>query len=296
MAWQELRLICMDDVAEVLGEALLERGALSVSVEDADAGSAAEQPIFGEPGSPPDQIWRHNRLVALFAADADARAALADAAGACGLTTPACEIGEVVEEDWVRKTQSQFDPLRITERLWIVPTWHVAPDPQAISIRLDPGLAFGTGSHPTTRLCLRWLDQAPLAGRSVLDYGCGSGILAIAAKKFGATPVTATDIDPQALVAARDNASANDCAINIQDTGTIAGIRADVVVANILTNPLKVLAPALVAHLAQGGRLTLSGILESQEDEVVAAYSPLIRLRRFASEDGWTCLSGTREG
>jgi ribosomal protein L11 methyltransferase len=231
-------------------------------------------------------------VLALLDGTADAGAVMATAAAACGIAIPSFECRQVADADWVRLTQSQFDPIRVSQRLWIVPTWHVAPDPAAIVIRLDPGLAFGTGSHPTTRLCLRWLDSTPLAGLSVLDYGCGSGILAIAAARLGARQVRATDIDPQASIATRDNAMANACAVEILDLDHAAGIKADVVVANILTNPLKVLAPALVGHLAPRGRLTLSGILEEQEAEVMNAYAPLIRLQRYALEDGWTCLTG----
>ena len=292
MPWLELRCTCDEVIAEALSDALIDHGALSVSVEDADAGYDHEHPIFGEPGSAAGQIWQRNRLVALFDAECDAAAQLAAAAGSCGIEPPSFGLQEVADQDWVRQTQSQFEPIRISQRLWIVPTWHAVPDPNALAIRLDPGLAFGTGSHPTTRLCLQWLDGQPLAGRSVLDYGCGSGILAIAAARLGASPVCATDIDAQALIAARDNAKANACAIEALGVDQCTTLRADIVIANILTNPLKVLAPALVGHLAPGGRLTLSGILESQEDEVIAAYAPLIALRICGRDDGWTCLTG----
>jgi ribosomal protein L11 methyltransferase len=293
MTWIEAVCLCDEAVAEALSEALMAAGALSVSVEDADAGGAAEKAIFGEPGSPTGQVWNRNRVVALLDGGADAAAVVATAAAACGIAPPAHDCRHVAEQDWVRQTQAQFDPIRVSQRLWIVPTWHDAPDdPAATVIRLDPGLAFGTGSHPTTRLCLRWLDSLALAGHSVLDYGCGSGILAIAAAKLGAAPVRATDIDPQAGIATRDNAMANQSEVRFIDVDRTNGVKADVVVANILTNPLKVLAPALVGHVAPGGRLALSGILEEQEAEVIAAYAPLIHLARFALEDGWTCLTG----
>ena len=295
MSWIELHCTCDEFVAEALSDALMAHGALSVSVEDADAGSDHERPIFGEPGSTVGQVWRRNRVVALLAANTDAQAVLGRAAADCGLDIPPFETRLLSDQDWVRRTQSQFDPIRISERLWIVPSWHTAPDPHALVIRLDPGLAFGTGSHPTTRLCLRWLDAQSLVGCSVFDYGCGSGILAIAAVRLGANPVSATDVDPQALTSAGDNAADNRCAVQIIDLKDSSGVKADFVVANILTNPLKVLAPALVGHLAPGGRLALSGILESQEEEVVAAYAPLIQLRNFARDDGWTCLCGTLE-
>ena len=296
MPWLELRFICPEREAEAFSDALMEAGALSVSVEDADANTADEQPMFGEPGSTVEGAWRRNVVVALCDMDIDTAALAAEAAAAAGLATvPQFHTKEVADQDWVRLTQSQFDPIRISQRLWIVPSWHEPPDPAAVAIRLDPGLAFGTGSHPTTRLCLQWLDQNIQPGQSVLDYGCGSGILAVAAAKFGAAPVFATDIDPQALIASRDNAQANDCTLEIRATDALTGLRTDVVVANILTNPLKVLAPALVGHLKPGGRLTLSGILESQEGEVIATYAPLIVLSAFRREDGWTCLTGTRD-
>jgi ribosomal protein L11 methyltransferase len=296
MPWLELRCICAEREAEAFSDALMEAGALSVSVEDADANTAAERPLFGEPGMAIENTaWRRNVVVALCDTDADVAALIAEAAVAVGLAAPPeYNVSEVADQDWVRMTQAQFEPIRISQRLWIVPSWHEPPDPAALAIRLDPGLAFGTGSHPTTRLCLQWLDQTVGAGQSVLDYGCGSGILAVAAAKFGAAPVYATDIDPQALIASRDNALANDCLLEIRSTDALTGISADIVVANILTNPLKVLAPALVGHVKAGGRLTLSGILESQEQEVIAAYAPLIALTAFRREDGWTCLTGTK--
>ncbi|HEX4325430.1 MAG TPA: 50S ribosomal protein L11 methyltransferase [Burkholderiales bacterium] len=296
MPWFELRFVCAEREAEAFSDALMEAGALSVSVEDADANTAQEQPLFGEPGMAIENTaWRRNVVVALIDAEADAPALAREAASAAGYAeVPPYTTKAVADQDWVRLTQSQFEPIRISERLWIVPSWHEPPDPKALAIRLDPGLAFGTGSHPTTRLCLQWLDTHIKGGESVLDYGCGSGILAVAAAKFGAAPVFATDIDPQALIASRDNAQANGCTLEIRNTDALTALTADVVVANILTNPLKVLAPALVGHVKPGGRLTLSGILDSQEDEVIAAYRPLIALTAFRREDGWTCLSGTK--
>ena len=293
MPWLELRFECGVDVAEAFSDALIEQGALSVSVEDADAGTVAEQAMFGEPGMRAEGAWRRNRVIALVDLGVDTAALAGAAANAAGLAVvPPCVAREIADRDWVRLTQSQFDPIRISRRLWIVPTWHEVQDPDAITIRLDPGLAFGTGSHATTRLCLRWLDTNLLPGQSLIDYGCGSGILAIAAARLGACSVLATDIDAQALGATRDNASANACMIDVRGADSMAGRRADVVVANILTNPLRLLAPALVGHLNPGGRLTLSGILDSQEAEVIAAYAPLIALHNAGREDGWICLTG----
>lgn len=295
MPWRELRLICAASVADLLSDALLEAGALSVSVEDADAGTEAEQPLFGEPGSVREAAWARNTVVALVDATADDAALLIRAAHTAGITTvPAHTTTHVAEQDWVRLTQSQFEPIRISRRLWIVPTWHDTPDANAISIRLDPGLAFGTGSHPTTRMCLAWLDEHVLAGDSVLDYGCGSGILAIAAARLGASRIIATDIDEQSLTATHDNAQANDCSLDIFAPSQLPAFQARIVVANILTNPLKVLAPALAARVYPGGSLTLSGILEFQAAEISAVYAPFIRLQIWRAEDGWVCLSGVK--
>lgn len=298
MAWRELRFICDAARTEAMGDALLEAGALSVSVEDADAGTPDEKPLFGEPGSAVEAGWQRNGVVALFDAGQSETALISlveGAASAAGLAAvPACTFTHVEEQDWVRLTQSQFDPIRISAHLWIVPTWHNAPDPDAISIRLDPGLAFGTGSHPTTRMCLAWLDAHVQRGCSLLDYGCGSGVLAIAAALLGARPVAATDIDTQALTATRDNAAANACVVMAHAAGALPTGLYDTVVANILTNPLKVLAPALAARVQPGGQLTLSGILESQAEEVIAAYAPFIALAVWRSEEGWVCLSGKR--
>ena len=299
MAWREIRFVCDAALAEAISDALMEAGALSVSVEDADAGTAAEQPLFGEPGSAAEAAWRRNTVVALVDASTDDKQLVAAAALAAGVNAPPdFTSADVEDQDWVRLTQSQFEPIRISARLWIVPTWHTVPDADAIAIRLDPGLAFGTGSHPTTRMCLAWLDQHVTPRDALLDYGCGSGVLAIAAALLGARSVTATDIDPQALIATRDNAAANDCVVTVYAASQLPAAGADenasIVVANILTNPLKVLAPALCARVAAGGRLTLSGILDSQALEVITAYAPFIKLDVWRSEEGWVCLTGKK--
>lgn len=295
MAWRELRFVCDAALADPIGNALIAAGAISVSVEDADAGTLDEQPLFGEPGSATEAGWKRNTVVALVDASADDKSLMAEAMRAAGLITPPAYVStHVPEQDWVRLTQSQFDPIRISQRLWIVPTWHTAPDPNAHAIRLDPGLAFGTGSHPTTRMCLAWLDQYLAPDNTVLDFGCGSGILAIAAAILGARIVVATDIDQQALIATRDNAAANHSAITIYPPDRLPPATYSVVVANILTNPLRVLAPALSARVCEGGSLTLSGILESQAVEVISSYTPFIKLHVWRSEDGWVCLTGKR--
>jgi ribosomal protein L11 methyltransferase len=207
---------------------------------------------------------------------------------------PPIDLEEIPEQDWVRLTQAQFEPIRINERLWIVPSWHTPPDPSAINLELDPGLAFGTGSHPTTRLCLEWLCANTPAGGSLLDYGCGSGILAIAAAKLGAAEVVGVDIDPKALEAAADNAARNQVALRLQHTAQALPQQFDVVVANILTNPLCVLAPALCAHLGSGARIALSGVLAPQAEQVIAAYAPWVQLAVGGSQEGWVRLEGRR--
>ena len=297
----EITLTADDDAAEALSDALLEHGALSVSIEDADAGSSDEQPLYGEPGlEPARHAWARSRLRILAAPNqADA---MIEAACATTQTAAAIEARiPVADTDWVRKTQLQFVPTRISKRLWIVPTWHQPPDEHSTVVRLDPGIAFGTGTHPTTRLCLAWLDASlPLlhSGASVLDYGCGSGILAITAAKLGAGTVVGVDIDPQALAAARANSRANGVDASYTDLHGLSqsNITFDVVLANILSNPLKLLAPALAARVAPRGFLVLSGILERQADEVIAAYQKdaTLALGVWQVDDGWACLVGKR--
>lgn len=301
----EVAVTVDEDRAEALSDALLDLGALSVSVEDAQADSADEQPLYGEPGMEiPRQAWRLSRLLILIDAGTDPRQLLAAAAEEAQIESlDAEQVRPVADADWVRMTQAQFPPTRIGRRLWIVPTWHEPPDPQAINVRLDPGVAFGTGTHPTTRLCLAWLDAQSLPGMSVLDYGCGSGILAVAAARLGARRVLGTDIDPQAVEAARVNSAANAVPPGIAEYTVPDRLppaddgRFDIVLANILANPLKILAPALLDRVAVGGWLVLSGILERQADEMIALYArvdPALPMQVWRSEDGWVCLAGQR--
>jgi len=295
MAWLAATLLTDAAHAEPFCDALLEAGALSASIEDADAGTPEEKPQFGEPGCLTTPGWDHSRIVALFEPDADIASMVQQAATACHLAeTPAFETSEVAEQNWVQLTQAQFDPIRISPRLWIVPSWHEAPDPQAINLVLDPGMAFGTGSHPTTRLCLEWLEQTVQGGESLLDYGCGSGILAIAAARLGAGAVSGVDIDPQAIVAARNNAENNSVSARFSDSDSPLAGEYDLVVANILANPLRVLAPAICAHVRSGGKLALSGILREQAEEIIAIYQPWIALEVFGEREGWVCLAGGR--
>jgi ribosomal protein L11 methyltransferase len=288
-----------DDVAEKLADALLECGALSVSIEDASAGGVDEQPLYGEPGFEPVQhAWARSRLRVL--AEHDGADAMIKAACAATQIAAAIEARVPVKDtDWVRETQSQFAPTRISERLWIVPSWHQPPDERALIVRLDPGVAFGTGTHPTTRLCLAWLDATLSPGVSVLDYGCGSGILAITAAKLGAGAVVGVDIDPQALAAARANSRANGVDASYTDLHRLSqsSITFDVVLANILSNPRKLLAPALAARVSPRGSLVLSGVLERQADDVMAAYrraDAALPLKVWQTHEGWACLVGTR--
>lgn len=301
MSWTEVVIEIARAHAESLSDALLEAGALSVSVEDADEGTAQERPLFGEPGmEPAETAWDRTRVVALTELDADQAAVVAQAAAAIDLATvPAFATRWVADEDWVRLTQSQFAPIHIGKNIWVVPSWHEAPDPNGLVLELDPGLAFGTGNHPTTRLCMEWLEAHPAPGRTVLDYGCGSGILAMVAKKMGAGDVAGVDIDPQAIVSARDNARRNRCEIAYYSPDELAAAkpehatgRFDIVVANILSSPLKLMAPMLAGRVAPGGALILSGVLARQAEEVAEAYAPFIKLGVWAEQDGWVALYG----
>ncbi len=293
--WISVSLFADADRAEALADALMEHGALTASIEDADAGTEAETPQFGEPGNAPFQLWTHSKIVALFEERADSLPMLAAAAGAAGFeTVPQFTVEKVAEQNWVQLTQSQFEPIKITERLWIVPSWHEAPTPEAINIALDPGMAFGTGSHPTTHLCLAWLAEHATQGCTVLDYGCGSGILGIAAAKLGANQVVGVDIDEKALEAAADNAQRNQVHLDLTPSHEKLDAKFDIVVANILTNPLCVLAPLLSSHVAPDGHLVLAGVLESQTTQVITAYAPFIQLTPGDTKDGWVRLEGTR--
>lgn len=305
MSWISLTLETDDAHAEILSDALLELGALSTDIHDAAAGTEREQSLFDEPGGLAGEIWSASELTALFEADADITSIVQAAAQAAQLSSsPTYHLTHVEEQDWVRITQSQFDPIQISPRLWIVPTWHEAPDPAAINLILDPGLAFGTGSHPSTKLCLAWLDENLQGGEDVLDYGCGSGILAIAALKLGASHVVGVDIDPQAVAASRENAMLNQCEETKTEfhtthfatrTDPARGAWADVVVANILANPLIILAPILMHATRRGGNIVLSGILMEQAEEVRQVYQRWFNMRIAGMREGWALLTGIRK-
>ncbi|MDE2174799.1 MAG: 50S ribosomal protein L11 methyltransferase [Betaproteobacteria bacterium] len=294
MTYREVTLPVSEEQADLLSDALMELGALSVSVEDRFGDTAQEQALYGEPGMPPPKgAWAQSLLRVLFADEAQADAALA-ALLAEDILPDLQEVQQstVEDQDWVRLTQSQFQPVSIADALWIVPSWHEPPEVAAPIIRLDPGLAFGTGTHPTTRLCLEWLARQTPSQLSVLDYGCGSGILAIAAAKFGAGPVVGVDIDPDAVLATEANAAANDVTVQAGLPEKVANAQFDIVVANILSAPLKLLAPAIAAHVKPGGWLVLSGILDRQAEELIAAYAPYCALQIDKTLDGWVCLAG----
>ena len=288
----ELSLLVPESRVEDVSDALDALDALSVSVEDADAHTDAERALFGEPGMPPPKEgWQRSRVVALFPDEALAQEAarllqLQDFFDGCQLLG----VATVPEQDWVRLTQSQFAPVDVTPEFWIVPTWHEPPAQARQVIRLDPGLAFGTGTHPTTRMCLRWIATRSLAGQRVLDYGCGSGILAIGAAKYGASDIDAVDIDEAAVRATLDNAQANGVTLKAGLPDAAQGLY-DTVLANILATPLKMLAPLLRAHVAPGGSLVLAGILERQADELTAAYAPYCHLAVADTQDGWVLMT-----
>jgi ribosomal protein L11 methyltransferase len=297
MPWLSLKIQADENTAGTLSDALMELGALSAAIEDADAETVNERAIFGEPGEPVDSLWHNNAVSALFDEGADIPAIVAAATAAAGLNAvPRYAVESIAEQDWVRLTQAQFDPIQITEKLWITPTWHTSPDPAAINLTLDPGLAFGTGSHPTTRLCLQWLEQNLSGGEreSVLDYGCGSGILAVAAMKLGAGRVTGVDIDPQAIVASRQNAELNKVAAEFYLPDDAPKVVADIVVANILTNPLKILAPLLAQSVRTGGKIALSGVLATQAEDTLAVYREWFDIATVAEHEGWVCLAGVK--
>ena len=283
MAWVSLHIEAHSQNADLL------------SIEDANAETPDEQPIFGEPGDPPPGIWNKNIISALFNDDVDVNAVMAEVEAITGFKDLSYTTETVAEQDWVRATQSQFDPIRITDDLWIVPTWHDAPNPDALNIVLDPGLAFGTGSHPTTHLCLAWLVDQVKPHHQVLDYGCGSGILAIAAKKLGASEVVGVDIDAQAIISSEFNAEQNQVSADFYMATDYPEKQADIVVANILSSALSVLAPALAGACKQGGKIALSGILREQAEQVSAIYAEWFTMDAPVFMDSWTLLTGTKK-
>jgi ribosomal protein L11 methyltransferase len=292
MSWLQLRLAITPAQAESLEDKLLELGAVSVTFMDAE-----DQPIF-EPDLGTTPLWANTHLLALFEADTDAPALLQHLQLLWQGELPQHELEKIEDQDWERSWMDNFHPMRFGERLWIVPSWHAAPEPEAVNLLLDPGLAFGTGTHPTTALCLQWLDGQQLDGKRVIDFGCGSGILAIAALLLGATHAVGTDIDIQALEASRDNAQRNQIAdqrFDLYLPENMPQQPAEVVVANILAGPLVSLAPQLASLVLPGGLIALSGILAEQTEDILSAYQGYFELDPVANQDGWIRVSGRRK-
>jgi len=294
MPFVALRFDAGAETAERWSDALIEAGALSVDVSDSRSGTDEETALYDEPGAGQGQSWRANRLTVLFTGGFDVENVLAACAAKLGEKLPQHVVETVPDTDWVRVSQAQFQPMQVSESLWIVPSWCEPPDPKAINVCIDPGLAFGTGSHSTTRLCLRWLAQNLRSGASVLDYGCGSGVLAIAAARLGAGTVVGTDIDAQAIAVGRANANANGVDATFGLPGELPSGSFDVVVANILADPLELLAPLLAERVGTGGSIVLAGLLEAQAAALVEVYSQWFNIGVWAQEDGWAVLAGAR--
>jgi ribosomal protein L11 methyltransferase len=295
MAWLELEFCVPGPDVDHLSESLFSVGAISVDVTDADEGSAKEKAIFAEPGEIFELSWNANRVVALFDSDVDVTKVIKNLEEFVNVSQLSdYQVRTVEDQDWVRLTQKQFDPIQVTDRIRITPSWSDVGVPSDVEIVLDPGLAFGTGSHPTTRLCLQWLDQASVSERIVVDYGCGSGILGIVAKKLGSKGVFCVDIDENALIATEYNAQRNGVDVNIQSANDEFKVSADLLVANILSAPLKVLAAAFASIVRPGGRIALSGILVEQEDELCEVYQKQFDIKPFDRLEGWVCLEGVK--
>lgn len=294
MSFQQLKINIDSARAEQLSDIFFDLGALSVSIEDQYEGTDLEQPIFNEPGMDVDKLWEHSTVVVLYGEDDDISEIIATAKHELGSEFTYL-LENVDDQDWVRLTQSQFEPIEVTPKLYIVPSWHTIPNETATGIILDPGLAFGTGSHPTTFMCLKYLSENITSQLNVLDYGCGSGILAITAKKLGAHTVDGVDIDPQAIESSVFNAENNQVAVNFYLPNNFVAKEYDLVVANILSNPLRMLAPALASNVKSGGKIVLSGILADQIEEMTALYSQWFNMRTYLTHDSWASLEGIKK-
>ena len=293
MAWINISIFSNNEYADQISDTLLEIGALSTSIQDKNLNQNNEEMIFGEPHDGPQRFWQHSQIDALFNESVDTSSILLALEKKFELSFDYA-VHEVKDEDWVKKSQEQFNPIQINDQLWIIPSWHEVVNKEAINLILDPGLAFGTGSHPTTHLCLQWLIDNTLPTFTVLDYGCGSGILAIAAKKLNAKNVLGVDIDNQAVQASQDNAKKNSVIINVMHVSEPLEIQADLVVANILSSALSVLAPVLAGYCKMNGRIALSGILEHQEDQIKKIYQQWFSFETSLKKDGWVCIHGTK--
>ena len=294
MAWINLTFFAEEKDIDLLSEALETRGALSIFIQDKNLNNSDEELIFGEPHSGPNKFWATNQIQALFNNSVDIKEIQDELVSNFQDIDFKFTASSVSETDWVKLSQSQFKPICIKDRINIVPSWHKINNPKLINIILDPGLAFGTGAHPTTHLCTEWLIDNVSKGKKVLDYGCGSGILAIAAYKLGAKVVKGVDIDPQAIIASKENGALNECNIDWLNTDKDFKFQADLLVANILSSALSVLAPLLASYCSPKGKIALSGILESQENQIKKIYAPWFTFEQTLKNNGWVCLSGVK--
>ena len=293
MSWVNLLILSTNAHADNFSDFVLENGAISASIQDQNLNKNNEEIIFGEPHNGPQQFWEHTQINALFRNLNEAKKALKKLEKEFSIKL-SVEFKEVQDEDWVKKTQDQFHPISVNNKLWIIPTWHDVVDKNAINLILDPGLAFGTGSHPTTYLCIEWLINNIQKKSAVLDYGCGSGILSICAKKLGADEVLGVDIDPQAISASIYNSQKNKVLIEFSNTKKTTKFKADIIVANILSSALKVLAPVLASYCKKNGKIALSGVLRNQEKEITDIYSKWFSMKKSSYKDEWVCLSGIK--
>ena len=285
MSWVNLSIVSSREQADEFSDFLLDHGALSSSIQDKNLNNNNEEMIFGEPHNGPQRFWQLTQIDALFNNDSEAKKTLAALENVFNVKLKSA-FKNIEDQDWVKLTQAQFHPISIRNKVWIIPSWHNIEDEKATNIILDPGLAFGTGSHPTTHLCIEWLLDNMEKGDNVLDYGCGSGILAICAKKLGANNVLGVDIDPQAIIASNQNAAVNNVSIRLNDTKESFSFQSNIIVANILSSALKVLAPAIASSCLQKGKIALSGILESQENEIKDIYSSWFSMKRSSYKEG----------
>jgi ribosomal protein L11 methyltransferase len=295
MAWVNLTFFAEEKDIDLLSDELDSNGALSIFIQDKNINNCNEELIFGEPHSGPNKFWATSQIQALFSDSVDIKKIQHELISNFKDINFTFNTSSVSETDWVKLSQSQFKPISIKNKINIVPSWHEIDNPKLINIILDPGLAFGTGAHPTTHLCIEWLIDNVSKEKKVLDYGCGSGILAIAAYKLGAKTVKAVDIDPQAIIASKENGAVNQCYIDWLNTDKDFKFQADLVVANILSSALSVLAPLLASYCLPKGKIALSGILDSQESQIKKIYSPWFKFEKTLKSDGWICLSGIKE-
>ena len=294
-AWVNLKIRASAEYAHIISDTLIELGALSSSIEDSYLNSENEEALFGEPNIPSNTIWQNNTIESLFDDSVSIDTIIDELKTITGLSHIDYTLESVEEQNWVALTQSQFEPINISNKLWIVPSWHTSPNPNAINIVLDPGLAFGTGSHPTTHLCLEWLIHEVSMNDHVLDYGCGSGILSIAAKKCGAKEVIGVDIDPQAIIASVHNAKENHVDVQFYNSDSSVKFEADIVVANILSSALSVLAPIIAKACKPEGKIALSGILKEQVEMLTDIYSVWFNLNKPIEREGWILMSGVKK-